>query len=113
MAGEEIINPELIIIFGSLFSLLFFLLGILIYRYKYYNLIAGYNSEPDHIKKQYDIEGLAKHTGQGLITLAVLGMISTLLLFFNLLGWFIGAMCLFTLIAVIIPLGAHKFTPEH
>jgi len=55
-----------ILIAGFLLSTIFIILGVLVVRYKYYNLIAGYNSAPEHIKKQYDIEGLAKHIGNGL-----------------------------------------------
>jgi len=62
----------IILMTGMLLSTIFIILGILIHRYKYYNLIAGYNSAPEHIKKQYDIEGLTKHIGNGLITPGVL-----------------------------------------
>ena len=56
---------KIILIAGLLLSTIFIILGILIVRYKYYNLIVGYNLAPEHIKKQYDIEGLAKHIGNG------------------------------------------------
>ena len=112
MFKEEFFNPLHIIISGAIISLAFLFLGLSIYRYKCYNLIAGYNREPEHIKKQYDIEGLAKHVGQGLITLSALLIISAVLLYFELQGWFIAAMTVFILIAVIIPLGAPKFMPE-
>jgi len=47
---------KIILIARLLLSTIFIILGILIHRYKYYNLIAGYNSAAEHIKKQYDIE---------------------------------------------------------
>ena len=76
MSINQLNVPLLTLVFGGSLSLIFFVLGILIYKYKWYGLIAGYNLSPDHIKKQYDIEGLAKHVGQGLMTLAVLLIIS-------------------------------------
>ena len=112
MTNEQLNDPLLILIFGGSFSLIFFVLGILIYKYKWYGLIAGYNHSPEHIQKQYDIEGLAKHVGQGLMTLAVLLIISTALFYFKLYGWFNASMGVFIFIAFIIPLGAPKFMPE-
>lgn len=112
MSNEQLNDPLLILIFGGSLSFIFFVLGILIYKYKWYGLIAGYNLSPDHIKKQYDMEGLAKHVGQGLMTLAVLLTISTALFYFELYGWFNASMCVFIFIALIIPLGAPKFMPE-
>ncbi len=112
MSSEPLNNPVFIIVSGSIIASAFFLLGLLIYRYKCYGLIIGYKHAPEHIKQQYDIEGLAKHVGQGLMTLAVLLIIGTVLLYFGLYGWFIAIMCVFILIAVIIPLGTSKFMPE-
>jgi len=99
------------ILFGTGLSFIFFILGILIYRYKHYYLIAGYNRAPEHVKKEYDIEGLAKHTGQGLMTLAVLLLICTAFAHFELYGWFTASMIIFIVIALIIPLGAPRFMP--
>jgi len=102
---------NLILISGLLLSTIFIILGILIVRYKYYNLIAGYNSAPEHIKKQYDIEGLAKHIGNGLITLGVLLIISLLLLYSGLLTLFKVTFFIFLFIVFIILLGSIKFMP--
>ncbi len=112
MSIEQLNDPLLALIFGGSLSLIFFVLGILIYKYKWYGLIAGYNLSPDHIKKQYDIEGLAKHVGQGLMTLAVLLIISTALFHFEWYRSFNVSMCVFVFIAIIIPLGTPKFMPE-
>ncbi len=112
MSGEQLDNPLLIPIFGGSLSFIFLILGILIHKYKWYGLIAGYNHSPDHIKKQYDIESLAKHVGQGLITLAVLLIISTVLFYFEWYRSFNVTMFVFVFIAIIIPLGALKFMPE-
>ena len=60
---------------------------------------------------QYDIEGLAEHVDDGMATL---GVIMLVCMFFGFLEWtilfYFGVGC-FILIAIIIPLGAQKFTP--
>ncbi len=112
MSIDQLNDPLLTLIFGGSLSLIFFVLGILIHKYKWYGLIAGYNHSPGHIKKQYDIEGLAKHVGQGLMTLAVLLIISTALFHFEWYRSFNASMCVFVFIAIIIPLGAPKYMPE-
>jgi len=101
----------IILMTGMLLSTIFIILGILIHKYKYYNLIAGYNSAPEHIKKQYDIEGLAKHIGNGLITLGVLLIISTVLLYSGLLTLFKVTFFIFLFIVFIMLLGSIKFMP--
>jgi len=100
------------LIFGLSLSFVFFALGLLIYVYKFYNLIAGYNRSSEEEKKQYDIEELAKHVGQGLITLSVLLTLSTIFFFLELYLWFNIFIGLFIFIAFIIPIGALKFMPE-
>ncbi|NIP38752.1 MAG: DUF3784 domain-containing protein [Candidatus Dadabacteria bacterium] len=104
-------DRNLIIIAGFALSSIFIILGILIGRRKYYNLIAGYNLEPKHIKEQYDIEGLAKHIGDGLITLGVLLIICAIFLYFNFLKLLIAAIFIFLFIVLIILLGSRKFMP--
>jgi len=101
----------IILMTAMLLSTIFIILGILIHRYKYYTLIAGYNQAPEHKKKQYDIEGLAKHIGNGLITLGVLLIISTLLLYSGLLTLFKVTFFIFLFIVFIILLGSIKFMP--
>jgi len=102
---------KIILIAGLLLSTIFIILGIFIYRYKYYNLIAGYNQASEYKKKQYDIEGLAKHIGNGLITLGVLLIISTLLLYSGLLTLFKVTFFIFLFIVFIMLLGSIKFMP--
>jgi len=101
----------IILMTGMLLSTIFIILGILIHRYKYYNLIAGYNQAPEHIKKQYDIEGLAKHIGNGLITLGVLLILGTIFLYFSLLTLFTVTFFIFLFIVFIMLLGSVKFMP--
>jgi len=63
-------NTRMVILaIGLLFFIVFVALGILLDRYKFYTLIAGYNRAPEATKEQYDIEGPAHHLGNGLITL--------------------------------------------
>jgi len=100
-----------ILMTGFLLSTIFIILGILIHRYKYYNLIAGYNSAPEHIKKQYDIEELAKHIGNGLITLGVLLILGTIFLYFSLYTLFTVTFFIFLFIVFIILLASIKFMP--
>ncbi len=102
---------KIILIAGLLLSTIFIILEILIAWYKYYNLIVGYNLAPEHIKKQYDIEGLAKHIGNGLITLGVLLILGTILLYFSLLTLFKVAFFIFLFIVFIMLLGSVKFMP--
>ena len=102
---------KIILIAGLLLSTIFIILGILIYRYKYYNLIAGYNSAPEHIKKQYDIKGLAKHIANGLITLGVFLILGTIFLYFSLLTLFQVTFFIFLFIVFIMPLGSITFMP--
>ncbi len=102
---------KIILIAGLLLSTIFIILGILIVRYKYYNLIAGYNQAPEHKKKQYDIEGLAKHIGNGLITLGVLLIISTVFLYSGFLTLFKVTFFIFLFIVFIMLLGSIKFMP--
>jgi len=102
---------NLILMTGLFLSAIFIIVGILIVRYKYYNLIAGYNLSPDHLKKQYDILGLSKHIGNGLITLGVLLILSTIFLYFSLITLFTVTFSIFLFIVFIILLGSIKFMP--
>ncbi len=96
---------------GFLLSLFFAVLGVLVVRYRCYGLIAGYNRAPDSVKQQYDIEGLADHVGNGLISLGVLLAISSLLVFFRLWIWSAVFFVLFLFIVMIILIGSRKFMP--
>ena len=94
------------------FSGLFAYLGRAIHHNKRYDFIAGYNTEPEETQQQYDIEGLAKHLHDGLMTIAVLAMLSVVLLIFELPT--LSAICigLLTFVALLIPIGARKFMPH-
>lgn len=81
MPNEQ--DLPLIIFSGLILSLVFFILGLLIHKFKFYGLIAGYNRASNDLKKEYDIEGLAQHVGQGLMTLSVLLIIAMVLLYFE------------------------------
>lgn len=98
-------------IVGIVLALVFIAIGTLIHRYQYYNLIPSYNFASAATKKQYDIEGLAAHIGNGLVTLGILLLCCVALFYFQfdiLLAIFIG---LLISIALIILIGTRKFMP--
>ena len=102
---------NLVLMTGLVLSPIFIIFGILIVRYKYYNLIAGYNLSPDHIKKQYDIVGLSRHIGNGLITLGVVLILATVFLYFGFTKLLIAAFFIFLFIVLIMLIGSFKFMP--
>lgn len=103
--------PE-ILTSGVILSFVFFILGILIYKFKCYFLIPGYSRASESQKKDYVIEGLAQHIRIGLIALSVLLMIAIILFIKELQGGFIAVMGVFLFIAAVIPLGAPHYMPE-
>lgn len=109
----EIAEYEKIVISltGFTLSAIFIIQGILIYYYKCYNLIAGYNLSSENIKKQYDIEGLSKHIGHGLIVLGVLLFVSTILILTGLITLFTITAFIVLFMVLIIILGSRKFMP--
>ncbi len=102
----------LILTIGVLISIVLAVLGVLINRHKRYNLIPGYNRADETVKKQYDIQGLAEHIGNGLITLAVLLLISLVFRFLGLNTWFSVFIGIFIFIALVIIIGSPKFMPS-
>ncbi len=99
------------LLFGLFLSTLFVVVGYMVAYQKHYNLISGYNQAPQSVRDYYDIEGLSKHLGDGLITLAVLLTISSVLFWFGFDGWMTGVMGLFTFVTLIILIGTRKFMP--
>ena len=75
-------STEQMIVFlaGAAFGCVFITVGVLIKKYRWYQLIAGYNTASEVVKKQYDIEGLAAHIGDGLATLGVFIIIEVVIL---------------------------------
>lgn len=74
--------------------------------------IAGYNRASVEERREYDIEGLSHHLGNGLMTLGVLLLLATLascLSWWTFVGVTIGA---FILVAIVIPIGGQRFTPR-
>ncbi|MFP6835429.1 MAG: DUF3784 domain-containing protein, partial [Pseudomonadales bacterium] len=98
--------------FGFLLAAVFIVPGLLVERYKRYNLIAGYNRASRSEQARYDMQRLAKHVGNGLETLGVLICVAGVLGYFGLDGWAAVTMAIFVLIAFIIPIGARKFMPR-
>jgi hypothetical protein len=77
-----------------------------------YGLVAGYNRASTQEKLRYDIEGLASHLGNGLISL---GVLCILMPGAWLLGWETAAKVLlgiFLLFAFITVVGGQKFLPH-
>ncbi len=77
-----------------------------------YRLVAGYNRASAEEKCKYDIEGLAEHLGNGLISLGVLCILmpAAWLLGWETLAWvLLGIFFLFTFITVG---GGQKFLPH-
>ena len=109
--SEESVRFAMLIV-GFLLATVFIVVGLLVERFKRYNLIAGYNRATPSVQAGYDIEGLAKHVGNGLETLGVLMIIAALFGYFGLDGWLSVTMAAFVLIAFIIPVGARKFMPK-
>ncbi len=107
----EAATRSVTLLVGCLFAIVFIVFGLLIERYKHYNLIAGYNRASKSVQARYDIEALAKHVGNGLETLGVLMFIAMLFSYFELDGWFVATIAIFIFIALIIPIGARKFMP--
>ncbi len=99
------------LLFGIVIATLFVIVGYMVAYQKRYNLISGYNRASQSLKDQYDIEGLSGHLGDGLIVLAVLLAISSVLFWFGLDRWMTGVMLVFTFITLIILIGTRKFMP--
>jgi len=104
-------NRLIILCAGIVIAAVLVLLGVMVDRRRRYHLIAGYNRAPEEVKKLYDIEGLAKHIGGGLITLGVLLAAAAIVLYCGLQKWFAGAMGLFLFVVFIMLVGARKFMP--
>ena len=101
----------LTLITGVFISIGLAVLGILINHYKCYKLIAGYHRATEEVKNQYDIQGLAEHIGNGLVTLGVLLIFSVVALYFGFNSWFKLFIGLFVFIALVIIIGTRKFMP--
>jgi hypothetical protein len=97
---------------GVVIALPLLVLGRRIRYGRDYRLIAGYNRASSEEKLRYDIEGLADHLGNGLISL---GVLCILIPGAWLLGWQTFASVLlgiFLLFAFITVVGGQKFLPH-
>lgn len=93
-------------------ALPFLILGRRLRYGRDYRLVAGYNRASAEEKRKYDIEGLADHLGNGLISL---GVLCILMPGAWLLGWNTVALILlgiFLLFAFIIVVGGQRFLPH-
>ncbi len=97
---------------GVVIALPLLVLGRRIRYGRDYRLVAGYNRASAEEKSKYDIEGLADHLGNGLISL---GVLCILMPGAWLLGWqtfariLLGIFLLFSFITVV---GGQKFLPH-
>lgn len=103
---------EIIMTAGVLIALPLLVLGQRIRYGRDYRLVAGYNRASVEEQARYDIEGLADHLGNGLISL---GVLCILMPGAWLLGWetiariLLGVFLLFAFITVV---GGQKFLPH-
>lgn len=91
------------------------ILGVLGAKLRYdqaYGLIAGYNTASREEQQKYDIEGLAQHLGNGLMTMAVLIVLASLAVAMERVDWCLGIMGVFVFVAFIIVVGGRKFLPN-
>jgi hypothetical protein len=105
-------ESEIIMTAGVLIALPLLVLGQRIRYGRDYRLVAGYNRASIEEKLRYDIEGLADHLGNGLISL---GVLCILMPGAWLLGWETIARVLlgiFLLFAFITVVGGQKFLPH-
>ena len=104
-------NDPLVLIVGFVAATIIGSIGVRISYYKQYQLIPSYREATPTQKKLFDIEGLSKHVGDGLSTVAVFIVIASLLLYFELMVWFFIASIFAVLTISIIIIGRTKFMP--
>ena len=103
---------NLILISGGLFSLVMVCIGAKLRYSQAYGLIAGYNTASPEKKKEYDIEGLSHHLGNGLMTMGVLLALGSLFAAWDRVGWCLGIVGLFVFVAMLTVVGGRKFMPN-
>jgi membrane glycosyltransferase len=99
------------LLFGVGLSALFAIAGYLIAYRKYYGLIAGYNTASESEKREYDIEPLSRHLGDGLIVIGVPLTISSVLFWLGFDLWSTGVMGVFVFMVFILLIGTRKYLP--
>jgi hypothetical protein len=97
---------------GSLFAVILYYFGFRLRYRRAYGLLAGYNTASATEKKKYDVEGLAHHVGNGLMTMAVLLVAAAISVALGSIGWCLGFMGLFVFVAILIVIGGRKFMPD-
>jgi len=104
--------PFLILLFGGLVALALISLGAKLRYGQAYWMIAGYNTASPEVKKQYDIEGLSHHIGNGLTTMGVFLVFATVAAARDNLTWCLSSMGLFVGVAFLVVVGGRKFMPN-
>ena len=105
-------NTGVIVIGGVLFAAGFVWPGLLLRYTRRYHWIAGYNTASSEEKKQYDVEGLSQHLGNGVSMLGVCLLGASIALALDRTGWIIAFIVAFLSIVAIIIIGGQKFTPR-
>ena len=77
-----------------------------------YGWIAGYNTASPEEKAKYDVEGLAHHLGNGLMTMGVLLLLAGISAALSFLTWCFAFIGLFVFVAFLIVVGGRKFLPN-
>ena len=86
--------------------------GILIKFFKFYNLIAGYNTLPEIQKENVDIEELSNLVGTGLLVMAVVLLLGALLTWLGYSAAFLGSWIVFVIIVIYIAVKAQRFSKK-
>lgn len=102
-----------ILAIGLLLAFGFVVLGLLIGKGRRYNLIAGYNRAPAPVKAEYDIAGLARHVGNGLITLGAQIGLSACFFFWEIMIGFALFFGLALLTTLMILIGSRRYMPAY
>ncbi len=84
--------------------------GLLIKFFKFYNLIAGYNTLPEDQKENVNIEGLANLVGNGLLVMAGVLLLGALLIWLGHSTAFLGSWIVFVIIVIHIVVKAQRFS---
>lgn len=105
------VTSAAILLTAALFAAPLLVLGVRLRVDHAFELVAGYNRASEEERAKYDIEGLANHLGNGLLTLGclLLGGAGSYVLGQEGLAWI--ALGLFVACAFLIVVGGQKFLP--
>ena len=93
-------------------SLLLLVIGVLIRYFKWYWMIAGYNTAPPEEQQRYDIAGLSRVVGNGLFVLAGLVLAGGIFQYLEYEDAFTGVMVGLILPVAYIVIKGRRFGPD-